>query len=329
MNVCYGRGIYHTNSNIVNQTQLLSIWGNYWVYEGIKEIIPLSNLRFNEPMKAHTTFQIGGPADVMALPTDSKQVGQLVTWCRSQGLPYLIMGQGSNLLVRDKGIRGVVIKLGQNFAAVKVEGQVITAQAGVRLAELAEKTVGFGLSGLEFAQGIPGSLGGTIYMNAGAYGGEMKDVVDEVEAIDDKGLLHTFSRGELDFGYRRSVFQSNGHIILTARIRLKKGEPGAIKARMEEFARRREEKQPLEYPSAGSVFRRPAGHYVGPMVEEMGLKGCRIGGAEVSRKHAGFIINTGGATAADVLALISLIQARAQERYGIVLQPEIRIVGEE
>ena len=320
--------MYHTSSNIVDQAQLLSIWRNYLVYEGIKEIIPLSYLRYNEPMKAHTTFQIGGPVDVMALPTDSEQVGRLVAWCRAQGIPYLIMGQGSNLLVRDKGIRGVVIKLEQNFAAVKVEGEVITAQAGVRLAELAEQAVGFRLSGLEFAQGIPGSLGGTIYMNAGAYGGEMKDVVDEVEAISEKGLLHTFSREELDFGYRQSVFHTNGHIVLVARIRLKRGEPGAIKARMEEFARRREEKQPLEYPSAGSVFRRPAGHYVGPMVEEMGLKGHRIGGAEVSRKHAGFIINTGGATAADVLALISLIRARAQERYGIVLQPEIRIVGE-
>ncbi|NLU49398.1 MAG: UDP-N-acetylmuramate dehydrogenase [Syntrophomonadaceae bacterium] len=299
------------------------------MYEGLAGIVPVENLRFNEPMARHTTFQIGGPADVMVFPTGVEQVRAVVAWCQARNIPFLIMGRGSNLLVRDKGIRGVVLKLGEEFRKVNILGEQVEAQAGVLLAELSDMTAAAGLSGLEFAEGIPGSLGGAIYMNAGAYGGEMRDVVEQVEAMSEDGYVRVFSGRELGFGYRNSVFQRNGCIILSARLTLKKGDQGEIRARMRELARRRREKQPLELPSAGSAFKRPEGYYVGPLVEKLGLKGYRIGGAEISRKHAGFIVNTGGATASHVLALISLVQDRAREQFGVNLEPEMRIVGEE
>jgi UDP-N-acetylmuramate dehydrogenase len=236
---------------------------------------------------------------------------------------------GSNILVRDKGFRGIAIKLGNNIKNIRISGEEIYCEAGIRLSELSRKAAGSGLSGLEFAEGIPGSLGGAIVMNAGAYDGEMKNVIVSVQAVGPHGQIKTFVSNEMEFSYRHSVFQTNGYIVVSAVMKLKYDKIEAIKNKMSQFASQRREKQPLEYPSAGSIFRRPEGFYVGPMIEKMGLKGYRIGGAEVSTKHAGFIINIGNATASDVLQLIKYIQDKAYQQFGVTLQPEIVIIGEE
>ncbi|MEA4924423.1 MAG: UDP-N-acetylmuramate dehydrogenase [Syntrophomonadaceae bacterium] len=298
------------------------------MYNGLNELLGADKIKQNEPMSNHTTFKIGGPADVMVLPVTIADIKTTITYCRQNNHPLFIFGLGSNLVVRDKGIRGIVVKIGNNLKAVNVSGTEIYAQAGIRLSELARKAADNALSGLEFAEGIPGSLGGAVVMNAGAYDGEIKDVVTEVEAISASGEERVFAAAEMDFSYRRSVFQHNDYIIVAARMKLRPGAKPEIQSRMREYARSRREKQPLEYPSAGSVFRRPPGYFVGPMIEKMGLKGYSIGGAQVSEKHAGFIINTGDATAADVLDLIAMITKSAREQFGVELQPEIRVVGE-
>lgn len=282
----------------------------------------------NEPMQNHTTFKIGGPADMLICPHDTEEIKIILHYCSSRQIPYFILGMGSNLLVRDKGIRGIVIKLADGFNTWQIEGEQIQAQAGLRLSELASKAAQNALTGLEFAEGIPGSLGGAVLMNAGAYGGEMKDVIISVEAIDSAGEIRTFSKPEMDFSYRHSIFQEAQYILLSARMQLKQGKQEEIYAKMKEYAQSRREKQPLEHPSAGSTFKRPPGYFVGPMIEELNLKGYSIGGAAVSSKHAGFIVNKGGAAAADVLQLIEKIQLEARAKFGVELHPEIRIVGE-
>lgn len=299
------------------------------MYSEILNYLPADRLLFNEEMKNHTTFKIGGPVDIMVLPQDEEDVGTVVSFCRQRDIPLFIFGVGSNLLVRDGGIRGVAMKLGENLDEVEVNGEEIHAQAGVKLSALARIASFHSLSGLEFAEGIPGSLGGALVMNAGAYDGEMQDVVTAVRAISSDGSIKTFKNGEMQFGYRQSIFQSNGYIIISATLKLVTGNRIEIEKRILEFARRREEKQPLDKPSAGSTFRRPPGFYVGPMLEELGLKGYQIGNAQVSSKHAGFIVNNGNATARDVLDLIALIQQKAKGRFGVDLQPEIRVVGED
>lgn len=299
------------------------------MYSEILNFLPADRLLFHEEMKKHTTFKIGGPADIMVLPRDEEDVRILMAFCQQRDIPVFVFGMGSNLLVRDGGIRGIVIKLGDNLDAVEVMGEEIQAQAGVKLSTLARIASFHALSGLEFAEGIPGSLGGALAMNAGAYNGEMQAIVMEATAIGPDGSLKTFQADEMEFNYRHSVFQTNGYFVLSAHLQLVYDERDEIERRMQEFARRREEKQPLDKPSAGSTFKRPQGFYVGPMLEELGLKGYGIGGAQVSGKHAGFIINTGNATASDVLQLIGHIQQKARERFGVDLQTEIRVVGEE
>jgi UDP-N-acetylmuramate dehydrogenase len=265
----------------------------------------------------------------MVLPQDEEDVATVVSFCRQRDIPLFIFGVGSNLLVRDGGIRGVAMKLGENLDEVEVNGEEIQAQAGIKISALARIAAFHSLSGLEFAEGIPGSLGGALVMNAGAYDGEMQGLVIEARAISPDGSIKTFKNEEMQFGYRQSIFQSNGYIIISARLKLVTGNREEIEERMLEFACRREEKQPLDKPSAGSTFRRPPGFYVGPMLEELGLKGYQIGDAQVSSKHAGFIVNNGNATARNVLDLIAYIQKKAKERFGVDLQPEIRIVGED
>lgn len=299
------------------------------MYSEILNYLPADCLLFNEEMKNHTTFKIGGPVDIMVLPQDEEDVATVVSFCRQRDIPLFIFGVGSNLLVRDRGIRGVAMKLGENLDEVEVSGEEIYAQAGVKLSALSRIAAFHSLSGLEFAEGIPGSLGGALVMNAGAYDGEMQDVVIAVRAISPDGSIKTFNNKEVRFGYRQSIFQSNGYIIISATLKLVTGKRKEIEKQMLEFARRREEKQPLDKPSAGSTFRRPPGFYVGPMLEELGFKGYQIGDAQVSSKHAGFIVNNGNATARDVLDLIAYIQQKAQERFGVDLQPEIRVVGED
>lgn len=299
------------------------------MYSELDKCLPPEIIRHNEAMSRHTTFKIGGPVDVLVEPRSLEELRKVLQWCRVHQAPHLIFGAGSNLLVRDKGIRGVGIKLGINFNTVEVHGDMITAMAGAMMSDLARTAADYALSGLEFAEGIPGTLGGAVAMNAGAYDREMKDVLIEVEALSPDNQLRHFNVADLNMSYRISIFQRNGHVVVQAAIGLKRWAQAEIKARMEDYARRRREKQPLDQPSAGSVFKRPPGLYVGPMLEQMGLKGYRIGDAQVSEKHAGFIVNTGHATAGDVLELIGYIQGQARERFGVLLEPEIRIIGEE
>ncbi|HEX3012396.1 MAG TPA: UDP-N-acetylmuramate dehydrogenase [Syntrophomonadaceae bacterium] len=299
------------------------------MYNELNAILPQSIMKFNEPMKEHTTFKIGGPVDVMVMPKSIEELQTIITTCASKHFPYIVFGLGSNILVRDKGYRGIAIKLGNSLKTIQITDNQIYCEAGIRLSELSRKSADSGLSGLEFAEGIPGSLGGAIVMNAGAYDGEMKNVITSVQAISPQGEIRTFNSSELEFSYRHSIFQANGFIVVSALMKLKYDSINAIKNKMREFARQRREKQPLEFPSAGSIFRRPEGFYVGPMIEKMGLKGYRIGGAEVSAKHAGFIINIGDAAASDVIQLIKYIQEKALNQYGVNLQPEIVIIGDE
>ncbi|HHW60943.1 MAG TPA: UDP-N-acetylmuramate dehydrogenase [Syntrophomonadaceae bacterium] len=299
------------------------------MYSALLSELPPDIILKDEEMKRHTTFRIGGPADIMIMPQTIEDIQKAVEICCQNEIPYYIIGQGSNLLVMDKGIRGVVIKLGKNFKKVDINQNMIQAEAGIRLSELSKLAARHSLSGLEFAEGIPGSLGGAVTMNAGAYNGEIKNVVFSVEALSEKGEILHFNSDECKFSYRHSIFQENGCTVLRCQLQLTPGKQDEIRQTMREFARRRKERQPIEYPSAGSVFKRPDGLYVGPMIEKMGLKGYRIGGAEISAKHAGFIVNRGNATARDVLDLITHIQNTARERFNVELQPEIRIIGEQ
>ncbi|HPF43976.1 MAG TPA: UDP-N-acetylmuramate dehydrogenase [Syntrophomonadaceae bacterium] len=299
------------------------------MHKELLKILPAEIMKFNEPMKNHTTFQIGGPVDVMIIPHDREQVTRAAFWCRMHKVPLFIFGLGSNLLVREKGIRGVAIKIGSGLDKVTVEGNDIIAEAGISIGELALIAADHGLSGMEFAEGIPGSLGGAVVMNAGAYNGEMKDIVSEVTVINEQGELAALYHQDLQFGYRHTILQDSSLIVIAVRLQLTPGDRETIISRMAELRKQRQQKQPLEMPSAGSTFRRPDGFYVGPMLEQLGLKGYAIGGAQVSEKHAGFIVNAGNATADDVLNLITYIQEQVKERFKVDLHTEIRVVGEE
>jgi len=286
-------------------------------------------LRAGESMARHTTFRIGGPAEYFARPQDREELTRLLAACRIDRRPWFILGKGSNLLVGDRGIPGLTIAM-EGFSGVAVEGETIRAQAGAALSAVCLAARDAGLTGLEFAYGIPGQVGGGIYMNAGAYGGELKDVLVSADFLDEEGKDHTLPVEELEMGYRRSFFTGKKCVILAARFRLEKDPegPAAVAARMEEIYRRRREKQPLEWPSAGSAFKRPEGAYAAALIDQCGLKGFQIGGARVSEKHAGFIINAGDAICADVLALMAEVRRVVKEKTGYDLEPELRVVGE-
>lgn len=279
----------------------------------------------NEPMQAHCSFRIGGPAAVFAEPECEAQLAGLCRFLRERGLRPTVIGNGSNLLVRDEGIPGVVLRIGEKFSALRAEGTTVYAAAGVSLARLAVFAREHGLAGLEFAHGIPGTLGGAILMNAGAYGGEMKDVVETVRYINEFGDAE--ETADPGFSYRRSRFSESDDIIVGAKIRLREDDPAAIQARMAELRAKRSASQPLELPSAGSTFKRPAGGYAAALIEQAGLKGRSVGGAQVSEKHSGFIVNTGGATCADVLTLMEQVRAAVFEASGICLEPEVKLLG--
>lgn len=286
-------------------------------------------VRQNAPMRDYTSFQIGGTADLLLLPETKEALQACCKAVRASGLSAYILGAGSNVLVGDGGIRGVVIRLGAPFSRIRQSGTMLIAEAGVSLARLASAALEAGLSGLEFASGIPGSLGGAVFMNAGAYGGEMKDVVVETEYLDvSDGTLHRVTGADHGFDYRRSVFTGTEHLIVESRLQLTPGEPETIRAAMRDLNSRRKEKQPLHYPSAGSTFKRPAGYFAAKLIEDAGLKGAKVGGAQVSEKHAGFIVNTGGATAADVRRLMAHVQKEVFEAFGVMLEPEVRLLGE-
>ena len=299
------------------------------MYSELCQLLSDESVLINEPMQNHTTFKIGGPVDILVSPNSIAELKTTLKYCRINNVPLFVFGLGSNILVGDKGIRGVGLKIGNNLNEIQISGEEIYAQAGVRLSELAYTAAAHRLAGLEFAEGIPGSLGGAVVMNAGAYDAQMQDVVFAVEAISPEGESQVFSYTDIGYDYRKSVFQHNGYIVVAARMRLKKSDQHEIESKMRHYASSRREKQPLEYPSAGSIFKRPPGYFVGPMVEKLGLKGYAVGGAQVSVKHAGFIINTGNASAADVLNLIGIITTAAREKFGVTLQTEIRVVGEE
>lgn len=288
-----------------------------------------SRVLFDEPMRRHTSFRIGGPADILVLPGSVEALSRAIRLARRFELPLTITGNGSNLLVRDGGLRGLVVKLGEAFDRIVIEETRMLAQSGALLAAISRTAGDHSLTGLEFAIGIPGTLGGAVIMNAGAYGGEMKDVITHVTALDEAGERHEMGPEKLQFGYRRSALQQLGWTVAEVEMQLQPGDRTAIEAKMADLTQQRESKQPLSFPSAGSVFKRPPGKYVGPMVEELGLKGYRIGDAQVSEKHAGFIINRGQATARDVLALIDYVRERVQAAYGVWLETEVRIIGED
>lgn len=281
-----------------------------------------------EPMTKHTSFHIGGPAELMAQPQSEAELQSLLLKAAEAAVPVTLVGNGSNLLVRDKGIRGLVIKLGSMLRDIKVSGNVLTFGSGVSLAQASKKAAELGLSGMEFAVGIPGSIGGAVYMNAGAYDGEMSKVVKSVRVMDAAGEVSELSAGELDFGYRHSALQGSGKIVTSVTVELAAGDKQAIAEKMADFSNRRITKQPLELPSAGSMFKRPPGYFAGTLIDQTGLKGYTVGGAQVSTKHAGFVVNIGGATAADVLQLISDVQEKVFAAHGVHLEPEVLVLGE-
>lgn len=291
----------------------------------LKRALPELRLLEREPMARHCSFRIGGPADLFAEPADESELLALLALLRERGVPPLLLGKGTNLLVADAGLRGVVVHIGEALGAVRVAGARVEAGAGVPLSVLAQRAREHSLTGLEFAHGIPGSLGGAVVMNAGAYDGEMKDVVVSVRYLDAEGTLRETE--DPGFAYRRSRFSDGKSAVLSAVLQLREGDGEAIAARMRELGEKRRSKQPLDRPSAGSTFKRPAQGYAAALIEGAGLKGLSVGGAQVSEKHAGFVINTGNASCADVLGLMELVRARVLEKYGVKLEPEVRIVG--
>lgn len=296
----------------------------------IVDIIDSSKVRFNEPMKKHTTIKVGGVADVMVFPSTAEDIVNTLTFAKRNDIPVTIIGNGSKLLVRDKGIRGIVIKISGKFNNYKIEDDVISVCAGMTMPRLSRIAMKQGLSGLEFACGIPGVIGGGVRMNAGAYDSEMANIVVRTTYLDDELNMKVLERDEHNFAYRYSFFKEHpSYVIISTELKLEKKDALEIKEKMDKNTVARKEKQPLEYPNAGSTFKRPNGFYVGTMIEELGLKGFRIGDAEVSTKHAGFIVNRGNATAEDVISLIEYIKEKVLEKYGVKLENEIEIIGEE
>ena len=279
-------------------------------------------------MKKHITFRVGGPAACFLTPSTKEQIREILHICQEEKTPYFILGNGSNLLVSDQGFDGVVLQVYKNMNQVTVEGEHLRVQAGALLSATARKALEAGLTGMEFAAGIPGTMGGAAVMNAGAYGGEMKDILESVTVLTPEGEQKELKNEELQLGYRTSVVKEKGYIVLEAVLSLKKGDPEAIKSRMDELKEQRVTKQPLEYPSAGSTFKRPEGYFAGKLVMDSGLRGYQVGGARVSEKHCGFVINAGGATAKDVRTLMENVRDIVYEKYGVTLEPEVKFLGE-
>ena len=290
--------------------------------------VVLLKILYNELMKNHTSFKIGGPADKVIMPETEEELIEAVRNCREEKVNCYVMGNGSNILVRDGGVKGTVIKIEKNLSDISIKGNRITVQSGALLTRLSKEALKYSLKGLEFASGIPGTVGGAIAMNAGAYGGEMKDVVYKVKALDKKGEVIEYFGEEMNFGYRSSRVQDERLIVLEVEIELEKGNYDEIKEKMNDFTIRRKTKQPLEYPSAGSTFKRPEGYYAGKLIQDSGLKGLRHGGAQVSEKHSGFVINIENASSNDVENLIRVIQKTVKDKYNVFLEPELKVIGE-
>lgn len=296
--------------------------------KALENQIPAERIRAGEPMSRHTTFRVGGPADYYVEPENAAQLAAVLSLCRSFGMPFYILGNGSNLLVGDGGYRGVMIAMGDAWSGLSAEGSWIRAGAGASLAAAARLACKNGLTGLEFAAGIPGTIGGAVVMNAGAYGSEMAAVLRGARVLTPEGRVLALPADRLELGYRKSCIPREHYVVLEVDLELQKGEEKAIRQRMEELAIQRRAKQPLEYPSAGSTFKRPEGYFAGKLIQDAGLRGFSVGGAQISEKHCGFVINRGGAKAADILELCRQVQARVREQSGVELELEVRLLGD-
>ena len=293
----------------------------------LQNVMGGSGIFMEEPMKKHTTFRVGGPADVLVQP-DETALAAILALCRQYHVSYSFIGNGSNLLVGDKGIRGVVIEMTDPMGNIEVDGTKITAQAGAMLSKIANTAASNGLGGMEFAAGIPGSVGGAVVMNAGAYGGEMKDIIERVYVLDENGAQLELDRDALDLGYRHSCIPEKKYIVTKVVLELVPRNEAEIRSEMKELNEKRAEKQPLQYPSAGSTFKRPEGYFAGKLIMDAGLRGYQVGGAQVSEKHCGFVINKGDATAADICQLMRDVSEKVQAQFGVVLEPEVKMIGE-
>lgn len=298
------------------------------LYNELCAITGEKNVLKDELMSGHTTFRIGGPADYFVMPSSAGEIKRIIALCLEQDVPYYIIGNGSNLLVADKGYRGVIIQIFKNMKDIQVEGENIRAQAGALLSKVAAAAYEAGLEGFEFASGIPGTLGGAVRMNAGAYGGEMKQVLKSAEVLTPEGEVLTLPVEEMKMGYRTSIVSRMDYVVLGAEIALREGNKEEIRAKMDELIEKRVSKQPLEFGSAGSTFKRPEGYFAGKLIEDAGLRGFRVGNAQVSEKHCGFVINRGGATAREVAELMETVARRVEENSGVRLEPEVKKIGE-
>lgn len=297
------------------------------VIQSLRKFVPEENICLQESMASHTTFRIGGLADCFVQLENTEQLIKVQKYLSQVGVPFFVLGNGSNLLVSDAGFRGVILQIGSKMNRVTVEGNVIVAQAGASMAQIARTAMEHELTGMEFASGIPGTIGGGVVMNAGAYGGELSQIVTQVNVVNNEGEIMELDNETMEFGYRTSTIRNNPFTVTEVILRLEKGDRRQIRERMEELAAKRREKQPLEYPSAGSTFKRPAGHYAGQLIMEAGLRGFQCGGAKVSDKHCGFVINTGNATAEDVRKLIREVQARVRDKFNVDLETEVLFLG--
>ena len=294
----------------------------------LETVLRAEDILTDEPMSKHTTFRVGGPARFYVMPKNAEQIAGVIRLCREEDVPYYLVGNGSNLLVGDKGYNGVIIQIFRNMNEIRVDGNTIRIQAGALLSAVAAQALEHSLTGFEFASGIPGTFGGAVVMNAGAYGGEIKHVIKEARVLTGDGEIITLSADELELGYRSSIIIKKGYIVLDGIIELEKGQKEDIRAYMDELKERRITKQPLEYPSAGSTFKRPEGYFAGKLIDDAGLRGFRFGGAQVSEKHCGFVINREKATAAEIVELMSQVQKRVKDAFGVELEAEVKRIGE-
>ena len=300
-----------------------------FIYKELLNILEEDSIKVDEPMKKHISFKVGGPADFLLKPKTEEELSKIIKFVKEENIPFIVIGNGSNLLIKDGGIRGIVIGLSDNFNNFEIEGNIIKAQSGALLSILGRNALKSSLTGFEFASGIPGTLGGALAMNAGAYGGEMKQVVKNVRLMDKDGNIFELSNEEMKFEYRRSILTTNDYIVLSAVIELQPGNADEIKATMVDYANRRTTKQPLNFPSAGSTFKRPEGHFAAKLIDDCGLRGLSLRGAQVSEKHCGFVINPGDASAKDILDLIFIVKSVVNAKFGIMLEEEVKILGED
>ena len=300
-----------------------------YVYKHLLNILDEKDIKLDEPMKKHISFRVGGPADILVKPRTEEQIKNIIDFAKKENIPYIVKGNGSNLLVRDGGIRGIVIEITDNFNSYEIEDKIIKVQSGALLSIIGRAALKQNLKGFEFAAGIPGTIGGALAMNAGAYGGEMKDIVKSVRLMDTDGNIFNFSNEDMQFGYRKSILYKSDYIVLGAEIELEKGDYEEIKEMMKDFSNRRTTKQPLNLPSAGSTFKRPEGYFAAKLIDDSGLRGLTLRNAQVSDKHCGFVVNLGDAKARDILDLMYVVKSTVKNKFGVTLEEEVKILGED